>query len=148
MQHESLFSCQKMLVTCRYGAIWWWVKCSDILGDMIQLRYIMYLLLDLAWISIFLKQHCGRGKNRATAEPFTFLTFHWKIYTPYELLSSSIGKTHTHTHSYLTNLQLPHRCCQSSRHINTEPRAQPATCRQSARHLRKREEHISPCCQI
>lgn len=48
VQHESLFSCQKNLIMCSHGAIWWRVKCSDILDNMIQLRHIMYLLLDLA----------------------------------------------------------------------------------------------------
>lgn len=150
MQHESLFSCQKTLVTCRHGAIWWWVKCSDVLGNMIQLRHIMYLLLDLAWISTFLKQHCGGGKRRATlsflrinqyratVEPVAFFSSHWKSYNPCEIISKPQWEK-KHPNSYRT-FQLPHQCCQSSRHIITEVQVQPASCGQTAHHLRERDE--------
>lgn len=151
MQHESLFSCLKTLVTCRRRAIWWWVKCSDILGDTIKLRHIMYLLLDLARFSIFLKQHCGGGKRwatlsflrihqyRVTVEPFFFHPIERAI-TTRNYHQAPLEKKKTHTHSYLANLRLPPRCCQSNRHLITEPQAQPATCRQTARHLRESDE--------
>lgn len=67
-----------------------------------------------------------------------FFPSHWKSSNPCELLSSSVGKNNTR--SYLANLRLPRQCRQSSRHIITEPRAQPATCRQTAHHLRERNE--------
>lgn len=150
MQHESLFSCLKTVVTCRRGPIWWWVKCSDILGDMIQLRHIMYLLLDLARISIFPKQHCGGGKRRVA---LSFLRIHQyrvivepffchpieRAITTVNYHQAPLGKKPHHTHT-LPISNCPSDAVNPNRHIITEPQAQPATCRHAAHHLRESDE--------
>lgn len=145
---------------CRHGAIRRWMKCSDTLGDMIQLRRIMYQLLRVGasfykaalWWRECLVAICFIKINqfRVTVEPFISISTHWKSYNPSELLYQASLGGKKKTHSYLVRLQLPHQCCQSSWHFISEAQTQPATCRRAARCLResRKTNFAVICCQI